>query len=114
MDIESTDEVLQAEKMEGSENVNLGVHVYKETVATTISSEDMVDVIYDIFVAYKNNTLPKVTPDETQELLRNWFQGTLCENVGPELHEQSVTSVASDAEQQVRQLFKRQRVDGGV
>lgn len=125
MDIELNDTVLQQgteEEQNEEKNINLGQHIYKETVATTVSStelgiydKNLKDIIHDIFLAYENNILAKVTPEETKQLLADWFSGKIHDNDDkPQLYEQSVTSVTSDAEQQVRQLLKRQRVDSSV
>jgi hypothetical protein len=74
----------------------------------------MLDFIGDIFVQYKQGRLPKVTIEERDELLRKWFDGSIKEDVEPQLYEQSVTTVESDSEQRVRIDLKRQRVDGNL
>ena len=95
------------------EIIDKGIHSYGKTVSQTIFSTSMLDFIGDIFLQYKQGKLPKTSKEETEELLRKWFDGSI-KDVEPQLYEQPVTPSESDSEQQVCNLTKRQRVDSDV
>jgi len=97
------------------EDINTGTHCCKETVSQNVEASGMLDFISDIFIQYVNGNLPKTYPEETSELLRKWFDGTLTsEDVEPEFYEQSTPSVEGRAEQFVRHVLKGPRVDSYV
>jgi hypothetical protein len=88
-----------------------GIHIYGETVSQPIQASNMLDFIADIFVQYQQGNLPKTTPEETAELLRKWFDGSLSKDVNSEFHEQPITPIESSSEQCIRNILKRPRID---
>jgi hypothetical protein len=95
-------------------SVDTGVHFYGETVSQNIDTTNMLDFIADIFIQYQRGNLPKTTPEETSELLRKWFDGSILEDVQSEFYEQPVTPVESRTRQHVRNILKRPRVDSNL
>lgn len=95
------------------ESIEIGSHIYGKTVSQLVDSSSMLDFIGDIFLQYKQGKLPKTSKEETEELLRKWFDGSI-KDVESQLYEQSVTTSESDSEQRLRNLTKRQRVDSDV
>ena len=95
------------------ESIESGSHIYGKTVSQLVDSSSMLDFIGDIFLQYKQGKLPKTSKEETEELLKKWFDGSI-KDVESQLYEQSVTTSESDSEQRLRNLTKRQRVDSDV
>jgi hypothetical protein len=95
------------------ESIEIGSHIYGKTVSQLVDSSSMLDFIGDIFLQYKQGKLPKTSKEETEELLKKWFDGSI-KDVESQLYEQSVTTSESDSEQRLRNLTKRQRVDSDV
>jgi len=95
------------------ESIEIGSHIYGKTVSQLVDSSSMLDFIGDIFLQYKQGKLPKTSKEETEELLRKWFDGSI-KDVESQLYEQPVTTSESDSEQRLRNITKRQRVDSDV
>jgi hypothetical protein len=95
------------------ESIERGSHIYGKTVSQLVDSSSMLDFIGDIFLQYKQGKLPKTSKEETEELLKKWFDGSI-KDVESQLYEQSVTTSESDSEQRLLNLTKRQRVDSDV
>jgi len=113
--LRSSDDTESDNTMEtNEESVNTGIHFYGETVSQTMSTTNMLDFIKDIFIQYDQGYLPKTTPEETAELLKKWFDGSLSKDVQSQFYEQSTPSVESRAEQFVCNVLKRPRVDSNV
>jgi hypothetical protein len=103
---------IDSDKMELNEStVDKGTHFYGETVSSTVNATDMLDFIADIFVQYRQGKLPKISPEETAVLLAKWFDGSITEDDESKLYEQSVAAIESGAEQLVRHILKRPRID---
>ena len=111
---EETDNEISVEMKTNENSLDKGIHIYGETVSQTVNGSNMLDFISDIFIQYRQGNLPRATPEETAELLRKWFDGSIKEDVEPQLHEQSTTPIETDLEQCVRNVVKRQRVDSDV
>ena len=123
LEVESTEVVVNSPVTESSiENndtemktnevtVDTGVHFYGETVSQPITTSSMLDFIGDIIIEYSRGNLPKSSPEETAELLRKWFDKSILQDVQSEFHEQPVTPIESSAEQCIRNVLKRPRID---
>jgi hypothetical protein len=93
---------------------DVGTHFYRETVSTTIDSNEMYDFFLDIFIQASLGKLPKSSPEEVKQLVSERFDQTIAKYVEPELPEYTVPPIEDHSEQYVCNQLKRQRVDSDV
>ena len=64
---------------------DVGNHIYRETVSTTIDSSEMHDFFLSIFIQASLGKLPKSSPEEVKQLVSERFDQTISKYVEPEL-----------------------------
>ena len=112
MRCETFDEVEKDEL--GMKPRDVGNHIYRETVSTTIDSSEMHDFFLSIFIQASLGKLPKSSPEEVKQLVSERFDQTISKYVEPELPEYTVPPIEDHSEQYVCNQLKRQRVDSDV